>query len=555
MRLNVNFFIKIHRLIYTVKYLKYKQIYNRIYRKIKKVKCCNEIEFTKRQHIQQFIHHPLLANSHIENDKFCFLNKIGSYKGWNSNSYDKLWLYNLHYFDFINSINHDSDISWHESIILEWINENQFMHGNGWEPYPLSLRIVNWIKWILRNNISDQKINSSLYHQSDALFQSLEYHLLGNHLFSNSKALIFSGCYFDGKVADNWLLKGLQILDKEIKEQILDDGGNFELSPMYHNIMLTDMLDLYNLSQCYQHPDLIERAPSWKKIIERMLQYSEAISHPDGEVSFFNDSAIGVAPNISCLLDYASQLFSLSNLSLNANELDKTDSWVHFDHFQNSGYIIVESSKQKTILDVANVGPDYIPGHAHADTLSFEMSISGERVFVNSGTGEYGISDERLRQRKTAAHNTVEVDGKDSSEVWSGFRVARRAYPSRPFIKQSENILTVSCSHNGYHRLPGKVTHRRQWDFTDDLFKVTDNLDGQYKKALAYYHIHPEIEVTVRGKQALLKLKCGKQVIVDASEEISIESTTWHPQFGISIPSKKLVIPFSSSQIDVTIRF
>ena len=69
------------------------------------------------------------------------------------------------------------------------------------------------------------------------------------------------------------------------------------------------------------------------------------------------------------------------------------------------------------------MGPDYIPGHAHADTLSFELSIGAQRVFVNSGTSEYGLSPKRLNQRKTAAHNTVEVDGKDSSQVWSGLEL------------------------------------------------------------------------------------------------------------------------------------
>lgn len=543
------------RFFNTIKFLKATQLIYRFKYKLLPKRYYKPHPFSLRVMNGKIVFHALYSQKVFKNNKFIFLNKEHIFSGWNDESMEKLWLYNLHYFDDLHSSNSLDRIDSHEILLEKWIKENSPTKGNGWEPYTISLRTVNWIKWFLSINKSKKEWNYSLYEQALFLEQNLEYHLLGNHLFANAKALVFSGCYFDGKIADNWLSKGLQILDTQIAEQILDDGGNFELTPMYHNIILADMLDLYSLSQCYHHPELIKRAPSWKNVIERMLIYSKAVSHPDGEVSFFNDSAIGIAPNISCLLDYASQLFSLSNLSLNANELDKTDSWVHFDHFQNSGYIIVESSKQKTILDVANVGPDYIPGHAHADTLSFEMSISGERVFVNSGTGEYGISDERLRQRKTAAHNTVEVDGKDSSEVWSGFRVARRAYPSRPFIKQSENILTVSCSHNGYHRLPGKVTHRRQWDFTDDLFKVTDNLDGQYKKALAYYHIHPEIEVTVRGKQALLKLKCGKQVIVDASEEISIESTTWHPQFGISIPSKKLVIPFSSSQIDVTIRF
>ena len=57
------------------------------------------------------------------------------------------------------------------------------------------------------------------------------------------------------------------------------------------------------------------------------------------------------------------------------------------------------------ILDVAEVGPSYQPGHAHADTLSFELSLYGQRVLVNSGTSQYGNDAERYRQRSTGAHD------------------------------------------------------------------------------------------------------------------------------------------------------
>src|SRR5690606_4780416 len=115
---------------------------------------------------------------------------------------------------------------------------------------------------------------------------------------------------------------------------------------------------------------------------------------------------------------------------------------------------------------MAPVGPDYLPGHAHADTLSFELSLFGQRVLVNSGTSCYGHGSERIRQRGTTAHNTVVVDGADSSEVWSGFRVARRARAINPEVHDHQG-LEASCSHDGYHRLPGRVTHHRRWRLTE----------------------------------------------------------------------------------------
>lgn len=84
----------------------------------------------------------------------------------------------------------------HLELIHNWIENNPPLKGNGWEPYPTSLRIVNWVKYILSNNINDENILRSLYIQAQVLSQMLEFHLFGNHLFANAKALIFAGVFF-----------------------------------------------------------------------------------------------------------------------------------------------------------------------------------------------------------------------------------------------------------------------------------------------------------------------------------------------------------------------
>lgn len=534
----------------TIKYLKAIQITNRILRDFKTIKfydCPIDLNLP----ILTWCNFPLLDSSYQGGGEFKFLNIVDRASAWNDDSKSKLWLYNLHYFDDLNQINWGERTELHRDLINSWIEDNVRMEGNGWEPYPISLRSVNWIKWFLSGNQYNEKWLRNLSLQLQVLYQQLEFHLLGNHLFANAKALVFAGCFFAGDEAKNWLAKGLSILDKEIPEQILIDGGNFELSPMYHQIILTDMLDLINLANCYQHPKLIDRVDSWKNIASRMLAWMEAMNHPDNELSFFNDSAISIAPTKNKLCAYA-ELLGIKAIPLSSSlTVDKLQA----TYLSESGYTIVENQCFKAILDTAKIGPDYIPGHAHADTLSFELSVFGQRVFVNSGTGEYGISDERLRQRKTAAHNTVEVDGEDSSEVWSGFRVARRAYPSIPTICNSEGAVKVSCSHNGYHRLPGRVTHNRDWSFTSSTISIKDTLVGTYESAIAHYHIHPDIQVLVSGQNATLTLSCGRQLTFEASQNIFLEDTTWHPEFGLSIPNRKLMIPIKDNVLDVIIRF
>ena len=105
---------------------------------------------------------------------------------------------------------------------------------------------------------------------------------------------------------------------------------------------------------------------------------------------------------------------------------------------KDSGYIRISNGSAVALLDVSKIGPDYLPGHAHADSLSFELSIDNQRIMVNSGTSCYGLSIERLKQRGTLSHNTVTVNGENSSEVWGGFRVAKRAYPRELKIYDSQ---------------------------------------------------------------------------------------------------------------------
>lgn len=540
-RLNMN---KISKLYHTLKYLKPIQLTNRISRKFSSVNFSSP--FTQRNDISKdWKACSVLPSCYQGKEQFKFLNVVDTVSDWNDETKAKLWLYNLHYFDDLNQIGWSDRTKIHINLINTWIDQNPPMLGNGWEPYTISLRSVNWIKWFLSGNEPNDEWLSSLSLQAQALDQQLEYHLLGNHLFANAKALVFAGCFFKGDLASAWLKRGLDILDKEIPEQILADGGNFELTPMYHNIILADMLDLYQLSLVYSLRIPLAQSRTWCEVIEKMLVWASLMEHPDGEVSFFNDSAMGIAPKLAMLKQYAKVL----NIQLLTPSAAKVVS------LKESGYVIVQDNINKLIIDIAKIGPDYIPGHAHADTLSFELSLFGQRVFVNSGTGEYGLSEERLRQRKTAAHNTVEVDDMDSSEVWSGFRVARRAYPSKPVINQSGHSISISCSHNGYKRLAGKVIHKRQWDFDQESITIADQLIGNYKKATAHYHLHPEIDVCQSDVGIVLTLRSGKQITLDANAKINVIDTTWHPEFGIVKANKKLVISFNQSHLVVTLRY
>ena len=472
---------------------------------------------------------------------------------WNRLAQEKLWLYNLHYFDDLNASGASERKDWHASLILRWITDNPPAYGIGWDSYPTSLRIVNWIKWLVGGGDPVPGMLRSLFFQSHWLSNRLERHLLGNHLFANAKALIFTGLFFQGERGSKWLESGLKIVSYELSEQVLPDGGHFERSPMYHAIFLEDLLDLINSTRYW--PGLIPSGAIdyWRETAERMAYWLQGMTHPDGEISFFNDSAIGIACKPSELLSYAERLdltgVSRSRVGVcasiitSASELQPKSSFVHY---QDSGYVRLEGVVFKAFLDVAPVGPDYLPGHAHADTLSFELSVFSQRVIVNGGTSCYGSGVERLLERRTAAHSTVEIAGVDSSEVWGGFRVARRAYPFDLELQPGSGY--VACSHNGYTRLPGTPVHRRVWQMTEDSFQVNDTVRGGKYTSRARYIFHPAIQVAATDTNTWhLTLAGGQRLRLTAQAgQGRIEPASYAPQFGKQVPTQSLVIELAA---------
>jgi len=475
---------------------------------------------------------------------FRFLNETRRIveKPWGANAPSQLWRYNLHYFDDLNAFEAEARHRWHVEAIASWIRDNPPVSGDSWAPYPTSLRVVNWIKWVLGGATLEAPVVHSLAMQVRALTQRLEYHLLGNHLFANAKALVFAGLFLEGREAQRWLEKGMTILAHEIPEQILADGGQFERSPMYHALVLEDVLDLINVATA-----LSDGVPekwrafvgSWPALAQRMRAWLAAMCHPDGEISFFNDAAIGMAPSPVELERYANELVGAPGSAAAA-----ADSF-RVLHLAHTGYVRADAPDAVLLIDVAPVSPDYLPGHAHADTLSFELSLFGQRVIVNGGTSRYGLGPEREDERGTPAHSTVTVDGEDSSEVWAGFRVARRARPFDLAVSHEGRRLRVSCAHDGYRRLAGRPVHRRLWLLQPGVLRVEDRVEGRFKSAVARFHLHPAVDCTLdeSGSSGRLRVPSGQTVRWRASGgSARVEPSFYCPVFGRRDPTRCLAV-------------
>jgi len=535
----MHLFNKIVRLFHTVKYLKLKQILGRVIIFLPRFITIHK-KHPKINELNKLTSYINKSKSTSDYKSFIFLSESHNLNivGWDDQSISKLWRYNLHYFDYlVQEKTTDEDIKLQFDCIENWLNNNKFGKGTGWEPYPTSIRIINWIKWHCKTNGLSDKAKLSLWNQVEWLANRPEYHLLGNHLFINAKALLFACVIFGQDENSNIYRKGLKILNEELREQFLEDGAHFELSPMYHALAMEDLLDLFQLKS-----SLPSSFPS-QEIQEKFLlgmNWLSNMNYGNGELSHFNDCANGIAPRIEELEDLGKKLGL--NWSLNSD--------IKFNYFKESGFVVFKDDNIHLIADVGNIGPDYLPGHAHADSLSFELALKGQRIIVNSGTGEYGLSEERLRQRSTSSHSTIELDDKSSSEVWSGFRVARRARVTAVEIIDKDSKLEFAAVHDGYIRNASKPLHKRKWKVNDRSLEIVDEVSGSQNSVKLRYYLHPDILIEMLEDGVLLSTSTDKLAKIRTEHNVQVMDTTYHDKFGSTQKNKCLLItgttPFSS---------
>jgi len=501
-------------IIDTVKFLKTKQILYQILYRLKKFQYSDNYIPNK----VQLSWNEILKNNdtYTGNKSFNFINIKHHFKNdidWNEKSNDKLWLYHLNYFEYLNQKNMTKE----EGLFLieDYIN-NYPSIKDGKEPYPSSLRIINYIKFISKNDVKDLNILKVIKEDANRLSVNLEYHLLGNHILENGFALWFAANLFN----DKRLYKiSNKIFITELDEQILSDGAHFELSPMYHIIILYRVLDCINLD--IENPNkenkiLIQKL---RVLAPKMLSWLHNMTFKNGSFPLFNDSANGVVPTPAEIFQYA----SLLGIKKSTSSLD------------DSGYRDFRNDNYELIADVGEIKASYQPAHAHADTFSFVLNVEGVPIIVDRGISTYNISKNRLNERSTKAHNTITINDKNSSDVWSSFRVGKRAKTKIKY--DSDNIL--SATHNGYKNL--KSIHYRKWTFEKSKIIIDDKL-GNDIEAKAYLHFHPKSSVSIKNK--IIFINENIEISFKNLMDIRLLDYSFNSEFNNPIKSMKAEISF-----------
>lgn len=408
---------------------------------------------------------------------------------WNYSGSGKLWTYNLNYFEFLFSPSCKKEIA--RSLIHDYIASFSSIK-DGLEPYPTSLRIINWIKFMINNHLQDGNIIKALHWQCNYLSENLEYHLMGNHLLENGFALVAGG-YYLGEAG--YYNTGKYVVLKELNEQILQDGGHFEQSPMYHSILLHRLLDIINLLSCRKKiPGQEQFEQQLRGFAAGMLGWMSNMTFSDGTSPAFNDATEGIAPRPAQLQTYAREL------GIEAQETP----------LKESGYRMWRKQEQgiELCFDTGNVTAACQPGHTHADTFGFCLHVNSTPIIVDTGISTYEKNARRQLERSTSAHNTVTVAGMDSSEVWGGFRLGRRARVQ--IIEECSYRLTAR--HDGYS--PAGCIHQRTFEWHAAELLIEDKLlwKGKSHKALSRLYFHSDCRIQIEGTH----IRINDRILIEA---------------------------------------
>ena len=446
---------------------------------------------------------------------------VGFPPDWNRADLPRLWRYHLHYHEFLQALPFERA----RDAALDWMARHPRGRGRvGWEPYPTSLRLGVWCTCFFGRHrtrtAADAAFGAALWRsireQAHHLSGNLERHLLGNHLLENAVALTLVGSCFEHAAARAWYDRGRTLLARELSEQVLPDGGHVERSPMYQCRVVHALLLL-------QATGLADVGALVRPHLGRLGRALAAMTHPDGRIALLNDSAFGVHPEPVRLAEQAGAPPAA------AGSFALVDSGYYGARTRGGDYVI---------CDAGPLGPDYQPGHGHADLLSFELSLRGTRVVVDAGVSTYEPGRLRAYCRSTRAHNTVEIEGRDQAELWAAFRVGRRPRPSGVTWTRLEDGFELSAQHDGYRRLAGRPRHARRfrWRGSGGL-EIDDRVDaGRPVRSVARLHFHPHCRLGDLGAgTGVVEFPGGRADLSWSGWDAVAEDESFYcPAFGVA---------------------
>lgn len=498
--------MQLTRLYHTIRHLRWEQVWYRLYHRAKRQ------WYRPPSTTPEAIRGPVPIRSacwrqqfDTGTNTFSFLSLSQAFEGmpdWHFEGNGLLWTYHLNYWEWLE----DEQIP----LALRLRQMEHFAaHPGLCDSYPASLRIIHWVRFCLRHSVRTEPVLRTIYHDARRITAFPEYHLLANHLLENGLALWHAACFFN----DEALLRMASgILQRELREQVLPDGGHYERSVMYHAQLLLRLLC------CLELPADGTLRPLMREKAALMLGWMQAYCFADGSFACIGDASPDETPPLSFLLDRARQLGIVpAATTLSA-----------------SGYRKWTGNDRELLANVGAAAPGYQPGHAHADTFTFCLQYKGRPLVTDTGMSTYERGARRSLERSTEAHNTPGLPGVDSSEVWASFRMGRRA----SVLIETDDRQELIAAHDGYRRY-GIRRHRRRFYQNDHSLTVTDHTGQSQKNLIWRLHFHPGVELRQTGEHCFEA--SGVQIRLKGLSDVRISSYIFAGGYNRQLSAKCLV--------------
>lgn len=282
----------------------------------------------------------------------------------------------------------------------------------------------------------------------------------------------------------------LEHLEVEARMQVMDDGVQWEQSPMYHNEVLhcyEDVLILAYRNQI-QVPDTILQA------VRRMAYADLAWKKPDHHQFMMGDSDdmdirdyISVAAYLLSdpvlkhggypILDFES-VWDLGIEAAAAFEaMEAREPEFRSAALADSGNYYLRGSWQTDSnllhFHCGTLGA----GHGHSDQLHVDLVICGEDVLTDAGRYTYVVEGGRFAFKDPPAHNTITVDNKYFTVCKDAWECSKLCQPIKGQYKFTDRYEFVQGGHLGYLDMgQGVFINRKIVHILPDLYIIMDEM-------------------------------------------------------------------------------
>lgn len=432
--------------------------------------------------------------------------------------------------------------------LRDWFVSAPSSAGFAWNSYAIATRIRSWIRimacaseefWAPDPSLRTT-MEKSLWLQAEHLYGAIEWDLRGNHLVRDMAGLAWAARAF-GAAGERFRKRAISLALSQCDEQVLDDGGHFERSPVYHLQVMEDFEETFLLLDDERMRARLEA------VLHAMAQFASWMRGPDHGPVPFNDAA-----GEDCRTRLARVLQRWPGAG---SEMPQG-----FRFFPDTAFAAWLTNAWQVWIDVGGPGPAYQPGHSHASSLTLNASAHGVPFLVDPGTHSYDRDAMRAYERSTAAHNTVTIDDASSSEVWDIFRVGRRARVSCERAQAFDHGFELRAVHDGYRHLAGGPVHERAVRADRDALEVVDVVTGGgHHVVRGGWLFAPEWSL-VRDASGWLARHpdhpAVRLVMTGAGLEITINQRPYFPALGTIVESPRLEWTCSSTlPCTVTTRF